>query len=138
MPSLYFAYGSNLSLEQMRSRCPDSRPVRAHYHEGHTLVLRGPANIEDAEGSRIPGAIYEISQQDEKILDGYEGFPSVYTKLSFETDLGTVMYYRLVEPKHRRAREGYVNVIATGYGDWGLPIEHLEAAIEAERLRGGQ
>ena len=138
MPTLYFAYGSNLSLEQMRSRCPDSRPIRAHFHEGHALVLRGAANIEESEGSRIPGAIYEISPSDERALDGYEGFPDNYTKLFFETDLGRVMSYRMVEPKHRRAREGYVETVATGYGDWGLPLAHLEAAIEAERLRGGQ
>ncbi|MCH8979347.1 MAG: gamma-glutamylcyclotransferase [Armatimonadetes bacterium] len=138
MPSLYFAYGSNLSLDQMRSRCADSRPVRSHFLEGHELVLRGAANIEDREGSRIPGAIYEISQDDEIRLDGYESCPNVYMKLYFETDLGPAMYYRMVEPTYRKPREGYVETIATGYGDWGLPAEHLEAAIEAERLRGGQ
>ena len=138
MPSLYFAYGSNLSLDQMRSRCADSRPVRSHYLDGHELTLRGVANIEDREASRIPGAIYEISQDDERRLDGFESWPNLYGKLFFETDLGTVMYYRLVEPKYIRPREGYVGIIATGYGDWGLPAEHLEAAIEAERVRGGQ
>ena len=102
------------------------------------MVLRGAANIKVREGSRAPGAIYEISASDERALDGYERFPDLYTKLFFETDLGRVMYYRLVEPKHREPREGYVGIIAAGYGDWNLPRAHLEAAVEEERLRGGQ
>lgn len=136
--TLYFAYGSNLNLGQMRRRCPGSRPVRAHFLEEHELVLRGVANIEDAPGSHIPGAIYEICESDEKTLDKYEDFPTLYTKLFFESDIGKVMYYRLVEPEFKRARNGYVEIIETGYEEWELPHDHLEAAIKAQSERYGQ
>jgi len=135
---LYFAYGSNLSLEQMRFRCPDSRPVRSHFLPDHVLVLRGVANIEDRPGSHIPGAIYEISEGDERTLDGYEGFPTLYTKLFFETDLGEVMYYRLVVEQYKKARDGYVGIIETGYKEWELPLDHLQAAIEAQYREYGE
>ena len=136
--TLYFAYGSNLNLSQMRRRCPGSRPVRAHFLEEHELVLRGVANIEDAPGSHIPGAIYEICESDEKTLDGYEGFPTLYTKLYFECDIGKVMYYRLVEAVFKKARKGYVKIIETGFKEWELPLDHLEAAIKTQSERYGQ
>ncbi|RSM04707.1 hypothetical protein CEP52_006698 [Fusarium oligoseptatum] len=44
---LYFAYGSNLSTEQMRQRCPYSTPVGLAYLEGWKWIInaRGYANI---------------------------------------------------------------------------------------------
>ncbi|KAF9773190.1 hypothetical protein IL306_009036 [Fusarium sp. DS 682] len=44
---LYFAYGSNLSTEQMRRRCPYSTPVGLAYLKGWKWIInaRGYANI---------------------------------------------------------------------------------------------
>ncbi|KAH7144005.1 hypothetical protein EDB81DRAFT_797088 [Dactylonectria macrodidyma] len=44
---LYFAYGSNLSTEQMRQRCPYSTPVGLAYLEGWKWFIngRGYANV---------------------------------------------------------------------------------------------
>ena len=125
---LYFAYGSNLSLEQMRRRCPDARPVRKHRLSGFRLVLRGTANIEPAPGELCEGAIYEVSPECEAVLDGFEGVPALYDRHFFETEDGPVMYYRMVEPHYNPPREGYVETIETGYQDWDLPTGGLEKA----------
>ncbi|KAF4985149.1 hypothetical protein FDECE_16782 [Fusarium decemcellulare] len=44
---LYFAYGSNLSTEQMLQRCPHSTPVGLAYLEGWKWIIngRGYANV---------------------------------------------------------------------------------------------
>ncbi|CVL01172.1 uncharacterized protein FMAN_10348 [Fusarium mangiferae] len=44
---LYFAYGSNLSTEQMRRRCPYSTPVGLAYLKGWRWIIneRGYANV---------------------------------------------------------------------------------------------
>jgi hypothetical protein len=44
---LYFAYGSNLSTEQMRQRCPYSTPVGLAYLKGWKWIInaRGYANV---------------------------------------------------------------------------------------------
>ncbi|KAF4336719.1 hypothetical protein FBEOM_9419 [Fusarium beomiforme] len=44
---LYFAYGSNLSTEQMRRRCPYSTPIGLAYLKGWKWIIngRGYANI---------------------------------------------------------------------------------------------
>ena len=61
---LYFAYGSNMNLNQMAFRCPDAEVV-------DTVRL---------EGSCVDGVLWRISEQDEQHLDHYEGFPYLYGK----------------------------------------------------------
>lgn len=38
---LYFAYGSNINLDQMDMRCPDARVVGTVVLEGYELLFRG-------------------------------------------------------------------------------------------------
>lgn len=111
---LYFAYGSNLSTDQMRQRCPYSTPVGLGYLEGWRWIIneRGFANIvqvEDFEmvdaaeastsnstsaASTAPedegvyGLLYLLPPQDEESLDGYEGVPFAYQK--FQVDVAWV------------------------------------------------
>ena len=124
----YFAYGSNLSLDQMRARCPEARPVRRHRLTGYRLVLRGVANVEPAPGETVEGALYEVSEQDEAKLDGYENFPVLYERETFETPDGPAYFYKMVEPHFKEPREGYVETIEAGYQDWEIPAETLERA----------
>ena len=56
----YFAYGSNLNIEQMKSRCPDSVGVSTAVLSGWRLVERTYADIEPAAGECVNGALYEI------------------------------------------------------------------------------
>ena len=58
----YFAYGSNLNIEQMKSRCPDSVGVSTAVLSGWKLVERTYADIEPAAGECVTGALYEISE----------------------------------------------------------------------------
>lgn len=140
MSRFYFAYGSNLSLEQMQKRCPGSEPLRSHRLPGYRLVLRGVANIELSQGAEIHGAIYSITESDERILDGYEGFPTLYTKGAFTAQIAEadeeVTFYELVARRYKPAREGYVEIIRTGFRDWNLPVESLQEAVRDAEDRG--
>ena len=40
-PKIYFAYGSNLNLEDMKVRCPTARLLGAGRAERHELMFRG-------------------------------------------------------------------------------------------------
>lgn len=100
---LYFAYGSNLSPTQMRMRCTHDPTLSAHpvaiaaLDSWRWLICQfGYANVvppaglrvgrQITEGDAVPesisesiphggvyGVLYEMSQEDEKLLDGYEG-----------------------------------------------------------------
>ncbi|MCJ1398601.1 hypothetical protein MMC11_001801 [Xylographa trunciseda] len=89
--TLYFAYGSNLSLVQMQARCPSSRFLGVGLLAGWRWIIneRGYANIVPLEhvsstwetsDNYIYGLVYALCPADEDSLDGYEGVPVAYTK----------------------------------------------------------
>ena len=77
----YFAYGSNMNLDQMAYRCPAASVVEPVQLEGYRLTFcgrgkgSGVATILPEEGSYVDGVLWRISERDEQHLDHYEGFP---------------------------------------------------------------
>ena len=51
---LYIAYGSNINLEQMAHRCPNSKVVSTEMMQGYELEFRGVATIVPNEKSEVP------------------------------------------------------------------------------------
>jgi hypothetical protein len=88
-PTLYFAYGSNLSLRQMRNRCPGS-----FYHgfgilqnykwlineRGYANVVQSKTTTAKGQGDHVEGMLYTLTTEDERRLDAAEGVPHVYEK----------------------------------------------------------
>jgi hypothetical protein len=74
-PRLYFAYGSNLHLEQMKRRCPESKFVGSGRLMNYRWQInqRGYANVVKADGFWVDGLCYDISVRDEARLDISEG-----------------------------------------------------------------
>ena len=89
---LYFAYGSNLNHHQMKKdRCIGSKYLKPFTLKDYKLIFAHPnksnkfgyANIVKKKGSKVTGAIWDITRKHEIILDGYEQFPNVYQKEYF-------------------------------------------------------
>jgi hypothetical protein len=85
---LVFAYGSNLNGTQMRARCPSARREgRATLH-GHALTFGGNsrrwgggvANVQRWRGGAVSGVLYELSVDDLRMLDRFEGCPFSYRR----------------------------------------------------------
>lgn len=79
---LYFAYGSNLSLKQMRKRCPSTQFAGIATLRGWRLWFPlvskirwggGVASIKPEPDSRVEGVLYSISWDDLQRMDGFEG-----------------------------------------------------------------
>ncbi|KAH6684286.1 hypothetical protein B0J14DRAFT_555265 [Halenospora varia] len=85
-PKLYFAYGSNLSLHQMKTRCPSSTYSGFGILKGYKWIIgeRGYANVAACDGGddEVEGMLYELGGDghDEEFLDTAEGVPYAYTK----------------------------------------------------------
>ena len=83
---LYFAYGSNMNLEQMAYRCPAAEVVENVHVEGYRLAFcgrpsgNGVATILPEEGSHVDGVLWKITKECEQSLDYYEGYPHLYSK----------------------------------------------------------
>jgi hypothetical protein len=83
----YIAYGLNMSMEQMRRRCPDAVLVGKGMLPEYHLLFKGSltgayATIEkDVDTpAGVPVVIFRISDRDERNLDRYEGYPKFYYK----------------------------------------------------------
>ena len=131
---LYFAYGSNLNLFQMKRRCKDSVFLKKYELKGYRLNFRSKyraADIEKSKKSIVPGALFEISKSDEKKLDVYEDYPILYKKLYFTYYNKTVMTYIMVnKTEFRYPTERYLNVVKRGYKDCKLDTKYLKVALQ--------
>ena len=86
---IYIAYGSNMSMEQMKFRCPEAQLLGTGLLEGWRLMFKGSltgayATIEREKGCTVPILLWRISAADEERLDRYEGFPSFYYKQTIQ------------------------------------------------------
>lgn len=83
---LYFAYGSNINLNQMAVRCPAAQVVGPAVLDGYELLFRGNrrgtgvATIEPLHGSQVHGLLWNLTPACEQSLDIYEGYPRLYEK----------------------------------------------------------
>ena len=131
---LYFAYGSNLNLFQMKRRCKDSIFIKKYELKGYRLNFRSKyraADIEKSKNSLVPGALFEISKSDEKKLDVYEDYPILYKKLYFTYYNKTVMTYIMVsKTEFRYPTERYLNVVKRGYKDCKWNTKYLKVALQ--------
>lgn len=75
---LYFAYGSNLNLDQMKKRCPEFKKIGYGILKNYLWFIskRGYANIVPSENDEVHGIIYDLSESDIDNLDIKEGVTS--------------------------------------------------------------
>ena len=131
---LYIAYGSNINLEQMAYRCPNSKIVSKEMLKGYELEFRGVATIVPNDKSEVPVLIWEIDGRDEYSLDKYEGFPNLYRKELFEIEVDgekkECMAYLMNKGQISPPTSYYYNVINQGYEANGMDTSYLGAALE--------
>ena len=131
---LYFAYGSNLNLFQMKRRCKDSVFIKKYELKGYRLNFRSKyraADIEKSKNSLVPGALFEISKSDEKKLDVYEDFPILYKKHYFYYNRKKIMTYTMVQKTlFKFPTERYLNIVKRGYKDCNLDTKYLTKALK--------
>ena len=126
---LYFAYGANLNKEGMSYRCPKAVPVRSHYLKDWRLSFSGVATIQPSAGDTVPGAIWSITDECEKSLDTFEGYPKLYRKEYIKIQGQDVMFYVMNNDPPGEPSVGYLVTIAEGYDDWNLQPSELWNAV---------
>ena len=145
---LYLAYGSNLSISQMDYRCPDAFVVGRAVIKDYRLMYKGSrtgayATIEPAEGHEVPVLVWMISENDEKNLDRYEGYPTFYYKKELEVEvlgisrrdkdksygMRTAMVYIMDEEReHGLPSKYYEDILKEGYKQFGFDSKLLQEA----------
>ena len=82
----------------------------------------GYGNIIKKKGSKVAGAIWEITKEHEEILDKYEGFPNTYQKKYFYLDGKKIMFYIMKEYFIKDPPKSYIDVINDGYKDCSIDL----------------
>ena len=140
MSKLYVAYGSNLNMMQMGWRCPTASVVGTGKIIDYKLTFRRVATIEPSLKDEVPVAVWKIEDSDERALDRYEGYPTLYRKemIDVEMDNGEkvkAMVYIMNYGNPAMPYKEYLNTIIKGYEDVGLDPSYLLAAIEDTKNR---
>ena len=135
----YIAYGSNLNIEQMAYRCPDARIKGVSVMENWRLLFKGSKTgayltIEREAGCRVPVAIWEVSDSDEKKLDRYEGYPTFYYKrhvvLNIDGKLRDAFVYIMHEDRKLGVPSSYyVDTCLEGYQSFGFDRKYIDEAL---------
>lgn len=143
----YVAYGSNLSLERMKSRCPDAETFGTAVIPGYRLLFKKSrtgsyATIEQDANSCVPAEVYRISKWDETLLNRYEGCPHYYYKQHFRLSVTSLdsgrmmreekwcMAYVLQEWRGLgKPRTDYLRLLEEGYAAWDFDMDILDKGL---------
>ena len=141
---LYFAYGSNLNHDQMNNRCDGAKYIKKHILKGYKLCFShktnhsvyGHANIIKNKKSEVHGALWDITRNDEKELDGYEGVDyNYYQKEYFTLNGRKVLFYKQNKFIKRKPTSRYLHTIIEGYKDCKLDLSFLRKRITFYTLK---
>ncbi len=146
MKKLYLAYGSNLNLEQMLIRCGNAVPVGKTVLKHYRLVYKGSHDeyayltLEESEERNTPVGVFEITEQDEAVLDQYEGYPELYDKKIVEVTfhgkpVEALVYVMKPQFDYHLPSFQYVQNCMIGYEDFHFDKVFLEEALEYSRDR---
>lgn len=140
----YFAYGSNMSDEQIAQRCPSHRFVCVAKLPGYRLAFTrrsvkrgcGVADVVAMADETVWGVVLEMSDADLAELDKHEGVhknPPAYVRKNVQvvsTDgqlLDAITYEvftKAVDEYDPNAE--YLGLIIAGARKWGLPREYQD------------
>ena len=146
MEKYYIAYGSNLNYIQMMIRCPKAKIAGTATLEGWELLFKGSKTgsyltVEPKEGSKVPVAIWKITEEHERALDLYEGFPNFYYKKEIEVTMNSgkkINAFAYIMHEERPAgipTRAYLKTCKEGYDYFGFNKAYLQEAIEESKRR---
>ena len=147
---LYFAYGSNMSRQQMRARCPDHECLGIAVLKDYALCFPrhspirncGVAGLAESPGAEVWGVVYRLHDGDLAALDKREGYapakPHHVNRYNRQTvrvqidgrDVECLTYFARPEPGEHMPSADYLAVMIEGAAENGLP----EAYVSALRL----
>ena len=146
MKKYYIAYGSNLNVKQMKFRCPGAKVVGTSVIKDYQLLYKGSKTgsyltIEKKKGGMVTVAVWEVTADDEKRLDAYEGYPNFYYKTDMQLTVKSHITGRkkkldaFVYIMHEERKLGipsyvYVRTCVQGYRDFGFDLKHLRLAFD--------
>lgn len=132
----YVAYGSNLNIEQMISRCPDALLIETETLHDRGLAIKGPIEghgsltLIKEPGGKVHVVLWKITRQDKEKLDRYEALNRLYEVEHFVLGGKKCFTYIMknIYPTTSTTRE-YMEICEKGYEENGFDPIYLQSAI---------
>ena len=145
--TLLFAYGSNLAVDQMEAWCPRHRFVGAARLDGFRLEFRrrsirwqgGAADVVEAPGEHVWGALYELPEDELERLDAKEAAGDAYRRRPVEVnqqgERRAAVTYEVIDKEELEPAPApaYAEALLRGAAERNLPPEwrsHLEHRLK--------
>jgi len=111
-------------------RCIGSKYLKTFLLKDYKLIFCHPnksnkfgyGNVIKKVGSETPGAIWEITEKHEEILDEYEGFPNIYQKEYFYLNEKKIMFYIMKKYYLKSPPKSYIDTINEGYKNCNIDL----------------
>lgn len=139
---LHFAYGSNMSREPMRQRCPDATIVGRAILRRHRFVImaNGYASVVAAPSHDVHGVIWHVTPRDLAALDSYENVAAGLYRRAMMPVIHdgrsvSALVYVGAELRGGVPRKGYMELVLQAARENGLPEPYVESL---ERLAPGR
>ena len=143
----YFAYGSNMSWQELRSWCPSAEFVTVARLPDHRLDFTrysqrrrgGVADVVPSNGDEVWGVVYDIPSDELPALDRKEGVPNAYQRQDVSVivqagERAKALTYTVVQKvPTERPSQAYVDLILKGARERGLPAEYVRKLEQIER-----
>jgi gamma-glutamylcyclotransferase (GGCT)/AIG2-like uncharacterized protein YtfP len=125
----------------MLSRCPESKFLTIGYRKGWKLVFDGYSekrkgaviNAVPSETDILWGALYKISQNDLKRMDGFEDYPRSYQRekaeIICENGIIKAYFYFRKPLEIGKPSQEYLDVVLKGAEECNLPKDYIEKYI---------
>ena len=136
LKQLYFAYGSNLSKEQIFSRCPEADYLMTGtlFNYSWLIARGGYASVKPSLDDYVLGDIFSLSEQDIEYLDVCESVSEgMYDKeiLSIQTEDSALdcLVYIATDQREGKTKTEYIGRINAGIKSANLPRDYVNKYI---------
>ena len=144
----HFAYASNMSRAQMKSRAGEILEERRGRLENYEVVfnkkVRGgtaTANIRPAPGKSVEGVLYKINESALRSLDRFEGAPEHYRRIEVNVldangqRIPAQAFLANKVEKGLRPASHYLKTILEGAAEHALPADYIESLKASAELK---
>lgn len=137
----FFLYADNLNPSQLKRRAPEHKPVGKAYLPDHAVHFCrwssqwrcGLPSVIPSPGEKVWGMVFEITDEDQKLLDEFEGdvpegaFRHVQVTVIGDNDEKMLVTTYAANPIGKfKPKEHYIEWVINGLKHWKLPDDYIE------------
>ena len=130
--TLHFAYGSNMSVPDMRARCPGAVALGVATLAGWRFVINpdGYGSIAPQAGGIVPGVLWRLGPRELAAINAYENVAGgLYVRRMLSVLRDGRREAALVYIARRRGegapRPGYIELVVAAARAWELPERYI-------------